>query len=40
MRNPTGRATYKEAAQMFAAHTEGIFKDFTEFSDTGFADHE
>ncbi len=25
---------------MFAAPTEGILKDFTEFSDTGFADHE
>ena len=30
----------KEAVQMFAAPTEGILKDFTEFSDTGFADHE
>ena len=25
---------------MFASPTEGILKDFTEFSDTGFADHE
>src|SRR5260221_4009690 len=39
MRNPIGRATYKEASQMFAAPSEGILKDFTEFSDTGFADH-
>ena len=40
MRNPAGRATYKEAVQMFAAPREAIPKDFMEFSDTGFADHE
>jgi hypothetical protein len=40
MRNPVGRATYKEAVQMFAAPREAILKDFMEFSDTGFADHE
>ncbi|HKB92128.1 MAG TPA: hypothetical protein VKC60_16545 [Opitutaceae bacterium] len=28
MRNPIGRATYKEAVQMCAAPTEGILKDF------------
>ena len=40
MRNPVGRATYKEAVQMFAAPREAILKDFMEFSDTGFADQE
>jgi hypothetical protein len=39
MRSPVG-ATYREAVQMFAAPSEGILKDFMEFSDTGFADHE
>jgi hypothetical protein len=40
MRNPIGRAMYKEAVQMFAAPIEGTLKDFMEFAETGFADHE
>ena len=38
MRNPIGRAMYKEAVQMFAAPIEGTLKDFMEFAETGFAD--
>src|SRR5258708_31053866 len=40
MRNHIGRVRYKEGAEMSALPAEGILKDFTEFSDTGFGDHE
>jgi hypothetical protein len=40
MRNPIGRAMDKEAMQMFAAPIEGPLKDFMEFAEKGFADHE
>src|SRR6202011_2364134 len=40
MWNPIGRAMYKEAVQMFAAPIEGTLKNFMEFAETGFADHE
>src|SRR6266481_5989815 len=40
MRNLIGRAMDKEAVQMSAAPIEGTLKNFMEFAETGFADHE